>query len=267
MYVNDLADLARGAGLSVTETSGWKNRNHGALSSVTGIVIHHTAGAKTGDYPSLGVVTNGRGGPNPLAGPLCNVGVGRSGRIYTVSNGLAYHAGAVRQSWMSNAHMLGFECESVGTGPAWPAAQVNAAAKLAAALCKKYKIPVSKVLGHNEVCAPVGRKTDPVGIPGGMNAFRAKVQGYINNSEEMVMDADVKAAFVNTQERINKANDELANVKALVNSVREDLKAVKVKTDAYLDSKNSEDLNEDRKQNVALVQLNAKLDAILAKLA
>lgn len=181
MYATDLADLAKSKGLSVTETSGWKSRGHGPLSSVSAVIIHHTAGAATGDYPSLGVVTYGR---SDLAGPLCNAGVGRSGRIYTVAAGYAYHAGAVLQSWQGNTHSIGIECESVGTGTPWPAAQVVAAAKFSAAICKKYGLSASKVLGHNEVCAPVGRKVDPIGIPGGMSAFRALVSEYMNDNEE-----------------------------------------------------------------------------------
>lgn len=179
MYVNDLASLARGAGLTVTEVGGWIGHNHGQFNSIECIVIHHTAGAPTGDYPSLNVVRNGRTG---LPGPLAQLGVGRSGRVYTISNGVAWHAGTVRETWMNNYHAIGIEVESVGTGPEWPSVQVHATAKLVAALCKRYGVPVSRVLGHKEVCSPVGRKVDPVGIPGDMPAFRTLVQQYISGT-------------------------------------------------------------------------------------
>jgi hypothetical protein len=181
MLLNDLASLARGAGLTVTEAPNWIGHNHGQLSSVECIVIHHTAGPSTGDYPSYNTVRNGRPG---LEGPLAQLGVGRSGRLYVFSNGVAWHAGAVKESWMDNYHAIGIEVESVGTGPEWPSVQVHAAAKLTAALCKRYGVPVSRVLGHKEVCYPVGRKIDPVGIPGDMPAFRALVQQYISGTAQ-----------------------------------------------------------------------------------
>jgi hypothetical protein len=179
MLLNDLASLARGMGLTVHEAPGWVGHNHGAMNSVSCIVIHHTAGSPTGDYPSYNVVRNGRTG---LPGPLAQLGVGRSGKVYVFSNGLAYHAGTVKETWMNNANSIGIEVESVGTGPEWPSVQVHATAKLVAALCKRYGVPVSRVLGHKEVCYPVGRKIDPVGIPGDMPAFRSLVQQYLSGT-------------------------------------------------------------------------------------
>lgn len=177
MYLNDMATVLRAAGCVVEEAPSWIGHNHGQLAQVDSIIIHHTAGSSVGDYPSFGVVRNGRA---DLAGPLANLGVGRSGKVYTFSNGVAYHAGTVKASWMDNTHSIGIEVESVGTGPAWPDVQVHGTARAVAALCKKYSVPVSRVLGHKEVCYPVGRKVDPVGIPGDMVAFRALVQRYIN---------------------------------------------------------------------------------------
>ena len=49
--------------------------------------------AVEGDYPSLTTVTRGRVG---LAGPLCNLGIGRTGRVYVVAAGVAWHAGQVK---------------------------------------------------------------------------------------------------------------------------------------------------------------------------
>lgn len=181
VLLNNLASVLRSAGLAVTEHAGWQGHNHGAMSSVECIVIHHTAGAATGDYPSRNVVRNGRAG---LPGPLAQLGCGRSGRMYVFSNGVSWHAGAVRSSWMDNYHAIGIEVESVGTGPVWPNAQVHAAAKATAALCRAYGVPVARVLGHKEVCSPPGRKVDPVGIPGDMPAFRALVQRYLNGDVE-----------------------------------------------------------------------------------
>ena|SRR6187200_3021033 len=180
MLVNDLAQVLRNQGCSVTEVGGWTTHNHGQLSAVQTVVIHHTAGAATGDYPSLNTVRNGRGGDKPLPGPLANLGVGRSGQVYVISSGLTYHAGTVFETRNDNAHSIGIEVESVGDGTPWPVAQQIAVAKVCAALCKKFGLPVSRVLGHKEICSPVGRKVDPKGIPGDMAAMRQLVQNTIN---------------------------------------------------------------------------------------
>jgi N-acetylmuramoyl-L-alanine amidase-like protein len=183
MLVNDLAAVLRSAGCVVEESAGWTTHNHGQLTAVQTIVIHHTAGPATGDYPSYNTVKNGR--PD-LAGPLANLGVGRSGKVYVFSSGLTYHAGTVRSNSYDNAHSIGIEVESVGTGTPWPSVQVQGAARATAALCRKFGLPVSRVLGHKEVCYPVGRKVDPVGIPGDMAAFRALVQQYLSNPNQKV---------------------------------------------------------------------------------
>lgn len=179
MLLNDMADVLRAGGSVVEEVPGWIGRNHGVLTQMACIVIHHTAtpASRTGDYPSLTTVRDGR---SDLAGPLAQLGAGRSGKIYVISNGVAYQAGAVKQTWMDNQHGIGIEVESPGTGAEWPDAQVQGVAQAVASLCQHYGVPVSRVLGHKEVCYPVGRKIDPVGIPGDMQAFRTLVQRYIN---------------------------------------------------------------------------------------
>ena len=164
MYATDLADVARAAGLHVTEVDGWKTRGHGGLDSVRGVVCHHTAGpsaaASPGDFPSLRVVRDGR---TSLSGPLCNFGLGRAGTVYVVAAGLAYHAGAVRIASppYANAFMLGIEAENDGVGEPWPQAQIDAYARLCAALAVHYGFGLGRVLAHKEVCYPPGRKTDP----------------------------------------------------------------------------------------------------------
>lgn len=179
MLLNDLAQTLRNAGSWVEEAAGWIGHSHGQMDGVRTIVVHHTATPQShpGDYPSWNVVRNGREG---LAGPLAQLGVGRSGKVYVFSNGLAWHAGVVRNNNYGNNWSVGLEVESAGLGLAWPEAQVDATARACAALCKRYGLGSGQVLGHFEVCYPVGRKSDPVGIPGGMNAFRARVQHYLD---------------------------------------------------------------------------------------
>lgn len=173
MYLTRLADICRAAGLDVVEVRGWKTRGHGPLSSVKTIVCHHTAGPRTGNMPSLNVVTNGRPG---LKGPLCNLGLARDGTVYVVAAGLAYHAGQVRNSSYGNAYSIGIEAEATGVS-SWPEVQMAAYAKLCAALVDAYGLTTSRVLGHKEVCYPVGRKSDP---NFSMASFRSRVQKVLD---------------------------------------------------------------------------------------
>jgi hypothetical protein len=177
VYVPWLVDAARSTGYPVVEVTGWQTRGHGGMRVVEGVVGHHTATADSapGDYPSLDIVTNGR--PD-LAGPLCNLGLGRSGTIYVVAAGCAYHAGASR--WLGfldlNDEFLGIEAESAGYG-VWTDAQRDAYPKLVAALLRYMSRGVERYAGHKDVCVPPGRKIDPVGIDTGWLRQRAVSPG------------------------------------------------------------------------------------------
>jgi N-acetylmuramoyl-L-alanine amidase-like protein len=179
MYLNDLASVIRASGMNVIEVSGWQSRNHGSLVNVQSIICHHTAGAATGNYPSLSVVTNGR---TDLKGPLAHLGLGRDGTVYVISNGVAWHAGAtINDAIWGNTHSIGIEAENTGSQP-WPDVQVDAYAKLIAVLCKHYGLGIDRVKGHKEICAPAGRKPDPAGLPGDMDGLRGRVQVFLSGS-------------------------------------------------------------------------------------
>jgi hypothetical protein len=173
MLLSDLATAVRKSGLPVVEVPGWRTRGHGEMGGVRTIVCHHTAGPSTGNFPSLGVVRDGRAG---LSGPLANLGLGRDGTVYVIAAGLCYHAGVVLQSDYRNGYSIGIEAEATGVTD-WPAVQMDAYARLCAALCLHYTLPVGRVLGHKEVCAPVGRKTDP-------NFDMAAFRGAVANVQE-----------------------------------------------------------------------------------
>ena len=164
IYVPWLADAARTTGYPVAEVSGWRTRGHGGMRVVEGVVGHHTAtpASAPGDYPSLGIVTNGR---SDLPGPLCNLGLGRSGMIYVVAAGCAWHAGA--SAWGGfydlNDEFLGIEAESPGDG-SWTPAQRDAYPKLVGALLRYMNRGTDRYAGHKDVCLPAGRKIDPVGV-------------------------------------------------------------------------------------------------------
>jgi N-acetyl-anhydromuramyl-L-alanine amidase AmpD len=175
MWLNDLADACRKSGLTVHEVGGWRSNNHGQMTSVRGVVCHHTGSSGSG---AEGVVRNGRAG---LAGPLAQLTLRRDGSVGVLANGQAWHAGT--GSWPSigrnngNAHCIGIE--AIYNGSDITDAQRRAYPRLVAALCRHYKVAVGNVIGHRE-WAP-GRKIDPGKID--MAAFRREVAGFLSRGE------------------------------------------------------------------------------------
>lgn len=171
MLLTDLADACRKSGLTVLEIDGWRTRGHGDFLGINSIVCHHTAtSAKAlGDYPSLRIVRDGR---SDLPGPLSQLGLGRNGTVYVIAAGVAYHAGATFYPRQDNWHAIGIEAEADGLS-SWPEVQMDAYARLCAALAEHYGIPLSNVQGHKEIAKPAGRKIDP---NFDMTAFRTRVR-------------------------------------------------------------------------------------------
>lgn len=170
-YLTQLANVARRTGYPVTEVAGWKTRGHGPQPAVLGIVAHHTAGATAGgDYPSLGVVRDGRTG---LPGPLSQFGLGRSGRIYVIAAGRCYHNAPSTSTYHTNSNSLGIEAENNGRQP-WPAVQLDAYYKLCGELCREFGLTAARVKGHKEVNT---QKPDPHSV--NMNDFRTRVARVI----------------------------------------------------------------------------------------
>lgn len=167
---NRLVRALKKSGIKYNIASGAANRGHGALGTIQSIMCHHTAGPASGNSPSLNVVTNGRPG---LSGPLAQLFLARNGTATLVAAGRAYHAGVVKSSIYQNSHSIGIEAEATGTS-SWPAAQVDAYAKLCKALCDEFNLSTSRVVGHKEACSPSGRKIDP---NFSMSDFRKKVGG------------------------------------------------------------------------------------------
>lgn len=176
-YLWWLADAARMTGYPVTEMRGWRGHNHGPMAGhVYGTVCHHTAGAeppRSSDFPSINVVRNGRAG---LPGPLSQYGLGFSGRIYVISDGLAYHAGSGGWRGVSgNSRMIGIEAEDSGDGD-WTSEQLDCYSRLVAAIQDYLGEAQGWVCGHKEW---TDRKIDPAGIH--MPDFRGEVAHYLNN--------------------------------------------------------------------------------------
>lgn len=182
VYLTDLADILRGAGLDVVEVDGWTKRGwkggttpDGGLLGLTGGLVHHTAtsAAAPGDYPSLRIVRDGR---SDVPGPLAQLGLGRSGTWYVIAAGRANHSGAVDDPRWANPRCLGVEAEHPGDGTPWPPAQYASYVAGCRALAAHYGVTFAALTwrGHKEAAIPYGRKIDP---RFSMPQFRADVTG------------------------------------------------------------------------------------------
>lgn len=171
-----LADVPRAAGLHVSEVDGWQSRGHGDMGVVDGIICHHTGGAMIGNAPSLNLVIHGR--PD-LSGPLSNYVLGRDGTVYVVAAGKCNHAGP--GDWhgikSGNSDFIGIEAENAGTGAdPWPEVQLDAYARLCAAILVHSHLKAEACIGHKEWALPKGRKIDPTFD---MAAFRLRVAQHM----------------------------------------------------------------------------------------
>lgn len=181
MRLTWLADVARGAGLRVSECAGWRTRGR-EYGSPQVVVCHHTAESRnSGDAGGLGVVVHGRQG---LPGPIANYYLSRSGIVYVVAAGVANNAGkgnarrAGHPEWSGNSRTIGIEAANSGTEP-WPAKQYAAYVALVAAVCRRMGWSATRVVGHKE-WSTTG-KPDP---SFGMDVFRANVARSVNATTE-----------------------------------------------------------------------------------
>lgn len=162
------------AGLKVAEVDGWPNRGRAEMGEVLGVMLHHTAGPRSGNMPSLRTLIDGR--PD-LSGPLSQLGLGRDGTFYVIAAGRANHAGAGEWQGVSagNSSFIGIECENTGKSDdsPWPEVQLDALARGVAVLLKKLDRKVIWCVGHKEYALPKGRKPDP---DFDMDAFRERVK-------------------------------------------------------------------------------------------
>jgi peptidoglycan hydrolase-like protein with peptidoglycan-binding domain len=176
--LNWLPEVLIKAGLKVSEVVGWRERGHGGMGTLKGVICHHTAGPKVGNMPSLGVITHGR---LDVSGPLANLGLGRDGTWYVVAAGRAYHAGAGNWHGMKNGNfeMIGVEAENAGVDDPWPEVQMESYARGCAAIVKKIKADANMVVGHKEYALPQGRKIDP---DFDMPMFRKRVKEILDGN-------------------------------------------------------------------------------------
>ncbi len=177
IWLDDLADVLRAAGLQVVEVDGWRTRSRktGGFDQILGTVWHHTASpASANEAAAVDYMAK-----RAEFSPICNVGLGRTGICYVSAAGACNHAGKggpypapPARAWLAqdraNTTMLSVEQFSAGDGvEVWPAAQIEASLILRDALTDRYVYPDDHNIAHKEWCGPrtstPGRKIDPLG--------------------------------------------------------------------------------------------------------
>ena len=176
MKMTWLAQSLRDAGLTVVEEPGWRDRGAELPANPPVVIFHHTAGAATGDLPSRRILIEGR---SDLPGPLCHVGLARSGKVHVIAAGKANHAG--RGAWQgitASSSTFGIEAENAGRGEPWPKVQLDAADAITAVVLRRGAKGAEYACGHREWALPAGRKIDPAGVD--LDSYRLRVNRLLN---------------------------------------------------------------------------------------
>lgn len=181
-----LPDVLRAAGLDVEVVPGWEKRGKEPTEWLCQVFHHTASNRRSGNAPALDICTNGRGGPSPVVGPLCNAVVGRNGTWFITASGAANHPGVStipHRGGISSGvkyYALGWECENDGIGEPWPASQLASIETGEAAVADHlgWRLDTSEVFGHKEIARPKGRKIDPTGID--MDGHRRRVRARRN---------------------------------------------------------------------------------------
>lgn len=199
MRLLETADRLRAAGLTVVEEDGWRTRGFDFPAMPKVVVGHHTASnPASGSMPSLGILINGRPAPPPpLPGPLCQVGLSRTGVAHVIAAGKANHAGP--GAWKtvdSSEETIGIEAENNGLGEPWPAVQLEAYDLVSAVLLDYLEQPASMFCGHREWALPSGRKIDPTGID--LDQQRGRIDRLLTEGFDMGLSDDDKQWITNT---------------------------------------------------------------------
>ena len=196
LFLSDMADVLRAAGLRVMETPGWATRAYpkfgGYQAMPTHVMVHHTASNTTPANDLNYILTS------PLS-PIGNIYLDRSGVVWLVAAGVACTNGKGSSApWNGgvpdnamNHYSIAIEAANDGVGQPWPKLQTDAYVLLCSTLCTAYGIPTDHVRAHFE-WAP-GRKIDPAGpspwavgkASWDMTKFRADVQATIDQEDNM----------------------------------------------------------------------------------
>jgi N-acetyl-anhydromuramyl-L-alanine amidase AmpD len=165
-----VAAILRARGIKVSEVSGWTTRGRSNFAP-RAVVCHWTVATRS----ITSMLVHGRGGSNPVPGPLCNFELlPGTGGVKLVAAGSANHAG-VAQSGFTNSVAFGIEA----AGPPIGADEMKIYHALVAAICKVYGLSVgARVRDHHEV-AP-SRKVD-ISRDHDMREFRRRVSALVAN--------------------------------------------------------------------------------------
>lgn len=166
----DLAEILEATDARLVVHPAWRERGREGFTP-EGILVHHTAGPKSGDVACLSVCVNGR--PD-LPGPLCHIYVARSGEVHLLAARTANHAGSGARevleslrrgepvtsdasaqgyvdSMSGNTFFYGIEVENSGTaGDPYSSDQIDALVAVCAALCQAHGWSASRVLHHRQ---------------------------------------------------------------------------------------------------------------------
>lgn len=221
IFLTDMADRLRIAGLRVMETPGWQTRAYpkfgGYAQMPTHVMVHHTA-SKTTPANDLNYILT-----SPLS-PIGNIYLDRTGVVWLVAAGVACTNGRGSSApWNGgvpdnamNHYSIAIEAANDGIGEPWPKMQTDAYVRLCAALCDTYDIPVNHVRAHWE-WAP-GRKIDPAGpspwavgkASWNMDRFRADVAAVnlpIIVEDDMIIENPPRRAYDSRQDKPLAANE------------------------------------------------------------
>ena len=200
VWLLNLADWCRDAGLKVEEWPAWTSRSRssgGFSGSVKGIIVHHTA-SNTKPQNDCAYMFD-----NAEYAPIGSVLLDRTGTVWVGAAGATNCAG--KGKWpgngknskgesipvdSGNAHCFNIEAANAGQGgDPWPAAQQAAYLTLVAMLCDKFDLdPLQDAISHFE-WSP-GRKYDPAGPSAyakdglwNMDLFRADVKARLDQMQ------------------------------------------------------------------------------------
>ncbi|WP_318216447.1 LysM peptidoglycan-binding domain-containing protein [Streptomyces sp. SCL15-6] len=187
LSANAFVKALKAEGLTVVEVGDWRTHNRnsrGPWGPVHGVMIHHTV--TKGSARTVDICRKGHSG---LPGPLCHGVIAKDGTVHLVGYGRANHAGSGDDDVLravigeqtlpvdneantdGNRCFYGFECENLGDGKdPWPASQLLAIEKVAAAICREHGWSERSTIGHLEWQPG---KVDPRGFT--MASMRARI--------------------------------------------------------------------------------------------
>jgi N-acetylmuramoyl-L-alanine amidase len=136
------------------EGANWKaSPNYGGIIKPELIVIHYTGSNSL------------QGALSWLCDPKAKVSahllIAKTGQIWQLVpfNRRAWHAGRSEYLGRPDVNSFSIGIENVGLGDEWPEAQIQANIDVINAIREVYDIV--DIVGHDEICIPTGRKTDP----------------------------------------------------------------------------------------------------------